>query len=71
MPSTAIRHIGYDSQRHELFVTFVPSGKTYVYYDVPEDVFHAFVTAESRGSFFNALVRERYDFEELNRRKAG
>src|SRR5581483_8194373 len=31
MPSTAIQRIDYDEEAHELFVTFVPTGKTYVY----------------------------------------
>lgn len=67
MPSTAIRHIGYDADKRELFVTFVPTGKTYVYFNVSQDVFHAFVHADSRGRFFNQMIRDLYEFEELVR----
>ena len=69
MPSTAIRHIAYDEEARELFVTFVPTGKTYVYFDVPADVFRAFVSAPSRGQYFNFHVRDRYAFREVVRRQ--
>jgi hypothetical protein len=69
MPSTAIRHIAYDAATHELFVTFVPTGKTYAYFEVPEEVFHDFVAAESRGQFFNFFIRGRYEFREVARKR--
>ena len=61
MPSTAIEHIGYDEAARELHVTFAGSG-TYTYYQVPKPVYNAFRTAVSRGQFFNAWIRDRYDF---------
>jgi hypothetical protein len=67
MPSTAIRSLFYDSAKSELRVTFV-SGRRYVYADVPAEVFEAFNTAESRGTFFNHEIRDRYDYREIRRR---
>jgi hypothetical protein len=67
MPSTAIRRLFYDSAKSELRVTFV-SGRRYVYADVPAEVFEAFNTAESRGTFFNHEIRDRYDYREIRRR---
>ena len=67
MPSTAIRSLFYDSAKSELWVTFV-SGRRYVYTDVPAEVFEAFNTAESRGTFFNHEIRDRYDYREIRRR---
>ena len=61
MPSTAIEHIGYDEAARELHVTFVGSG-AYTYYQVPKQVYNAFREAFSKGAFFNAWIRDRYDF---------
>jgi KTSC domain-containing protein len=65
MPSTAIRNLFYVLKKRELEVTFV-SGRSYVYADVPADVFEAFKTAESRGTFFNHEIRDRYEFREVS-----
>ena len=67
MPSTAIRNLFYVPAKRELWVTFV-SGRRYVYADVPAEVFEAFNTAESRGTFFNHEIRDRYDYREIRRR---
>ena len=61
MPSTAIEHIGYDEAARELHVTFV-GGRAYTYYQVPKQVYNAFREAFSKGAFFNAWIRDRYDF---------
>ena len=66
MPSTAIRHVDYEAARRVLTVTFV-TGRRYVYTEVPRQVFEAFVTAPSKGTFFNAEIRDAYAYEELER----
>jgi hypothetical protein len=70
MPSTAIRSIFYDPAKRECWVTFV-SGRRYVYADVPPEVFDAFKTATSRGTFFNHEIRDRYTFREITRGPPG
>ncbi len=67
MPSTAIRNLFYVPNKRELWVTFV-SGRRYVYADVPSEVFEAFKTADSRGTFFNHEIRDRYQYREIRRR---
>jgi len=71
MPSTAIRHIAYDSIARELWVTFI-TGRRYVYFGVPPEKFSAFSHAASRGGFFNREIRDRYAFREVadERRRA-
>ncbi len=64
MPSTVIKHFDYDAERHELSVTFVPTGKTYVYFGVPPNVERDFRAASSRGRYFNLHIRNRYFFLE-------
>jgi hypothetical protein len=61
MPSTAIEHIGYDETARELYVAFVGGG-AYTYYHVPKQVYLGFRAASSKGQFFNAWIKDRYDF---------
>lgn len=67
MPSTAIRHVDYDAATRALTVTFV-TGRRYVYESVPPEVFTAFATAPSKGTYFNSEIRDAYDYRELQRR---
>jgi hypothetical protein len=59
--SVSIEAVGYDNDSQELHVKFV-SGETYVYFDVPSPVFDAFVSAASKGSFFNREIKPAYRF---------
>jgi lysyl-tRNA synthetase class 2 len=61
MPSTVVRHISYDEGARELHIVFT-SGEVYTYYNVPKPVYAAFRAAFSKGQFFNAHIKERYDF---------
>ena len=60
MPSTAVGKIDYDDETQQLFVTFVTSGRRYVYFDVPWDAYDAFRHAFSKGTWFNTHIRDRY-----------
>lgn len=64
MPSSAIADIEYDSERERLTVTFV-TGRIYEYVDVPGEVAASFRSAFAKGMFFNAYIKDRYDFREL------
>ncbi len=68
MPSTVIRNYLYDPAKSELWITFV-TGRKYVYTAVPQDVFDAFKTAFSRGTFFNREIRDHYTFREISRER--
>jgi hypothetical protein len=70
MPSSAIRNLFYVPAKRELWVTFV-SGRRYVYAEFPADVFDAFKTAPSRGTFFNREIRDRYAYREVTRERSG
>ena len=61
MPSTVIEHIGYDEAACELHVAFV-GGAAYTYYKVPKQVYTGFRAAASKGQYFNAWIKDRYDF---------
>lgn len=64
MPSTAIRRATYDPDARVLELTFV-TGRRYRYCAVPPGLAEGFAAARSKGAFFNARIRDRFDFEEL------
>ena len=61
MPSTVIRTFRYDSKRRELVIVF-QTNRCYSYRNVPEDVFLAMKSSFSKGEFFNAHIRGKYQF---------
>jgi hypothetical protein len=63
MPSSAVRNIDYDEATETLWVTFVPTGKRYAYRRVPLDVYDAFRSASSKGTYFNRHIRDRFDYD--------
>jgi predicted RNase H-like HicB family nuclease len=62
--SSAISEIGYAREGGELIVTFT-SGKSYVYDKVPPNVFDEFMNAQSKSSYFDAAIRDRYSGREV------
>ncbi|MBV9883930.1 MAG: KTSC domain-containing protein [Sphingomonadaceae bacterium] len=64
MPSTVIRAHHYDPAARELEVLFT-TGRRYVYRDVPQEEVDAFRAAFSKGRYFNAHIRDAYDYAEL------
>lgn len=64
MPSTVIRALAYRPERRELEVLFT-TGRRYVFHDVPPPVGEAFRTARIKGRHFNAHIRGRYGFTEI------
>ena len=62
--SSAILRADYSTARRTLFVTF-SSGREYIYFDVPEELYRAFLATPSPGQFFNFEIRDRYRFREL------
>ena len=59
--SSAVSFVHYDEVVAELHVVFT-SGKAYVYYGVPRQVYDAMLGAPSTGAFFNARIRDAYRF---------
>lgn len=62
--SAAVEAIDYRPDKRQLFVTFT-TGRRYVYFDVPAAVYLRFKHADSLGRYFNAQIRDEYDFREL------
>jgi len=64
--SSAISRIEYTPPTRELHVVFT-TGRSYIYFAVPAEVYHQFIRSASKGEFFNAMIRDRYEFEERHR----
>jgi hypothetical protein len=64
MASSVLQRYFYDAAKSALIVTFV-SGRTYVYDDVPHEVYDALVAAPSKGAYFNAHIRDEYYMREM------
>lgn len=65
MPSTAIRQAIYDPAARVLTLTFV-TGRRYRYVGVPAAVAEGLAAARSKGGYFNARIRDRFEFAELD-----
>ena len=64
LQSTALQAISYDEEHHALKATFRTTGRTYVYEDVPQELYDALLFADSVGGFFNRNIRDRFAFHE-------
>jgi len=60
--SSAISRVGYNEQDQTLTITFLQSGRTYTYYDVPITIYRAITRAGSAGRYFNYNIRNRYSY---------
>ena len=63
MPSTVIRRFSYDPDARELDVLFT-TGRLYRYHGVPRAAADDFRAAFSKGRYFNAHIRDAYDYTE-------
>jgi hypothetical protein len=54
--SSAIDSASYDTGTEELAIKFIGS-RSYTYFNVPEDVYEAFIAAPSAGQFFRQRIK--------------
>lgn len=64
--SSSIAAIGYSRDERLLEVEF-KHGAVYQYRGVPPDVFDAFLAAQSKGTFFNRVVKDHYLYTRTDR----
>lgn len=57
--SSAMRRIEYDAITGKLDIWFNDSGR-YSYYGVPASIYDGLMVSSSKGSYFNARIRDRY-----------
>jgi len=64
MPSTVIAAIAYSPEAQQLDVLFT-TGRRYLFHAVPAQVAEDFRRARIKGRHFNARIRGRYAFSEV------
>ena len=64
LQSSALKSVFYDEVHHALRATFRDSGRTYIYEDVPQELYDALIFANSVGAFFNRHIRGSFSFHE-------
>ena len=64
MPSTVIRSFAYRPEARQLEVLFT-TGRRYLYSEVPPEAAEALRNAFAKGRHFNARIRGRYPFVEV------
>jgi hypothetical protein len=62
--SSTVEAIGYSPETMELHVTFLGGGQ-YVYSNVPQSVYDAFMNAGSKGTFLNEQIKNVYPYTKL------
>lgn len=59
--SSVIHSVDYNEQTKTLVIKFV-SGSTYRYKHVPEEYYLGFLSASSKGQFFNDYIKDRFPY---------
>lgn len=62
--SSDIADIGYDDTTMTLEVGF-HSGSIYQYFDVPQTAYGEFMSADSKGKYFNMYIKNNYRYSKL------
>lgn len=62
--SSMIESAGYEPADRMLEIQF-KSGSVYRYYDVPEEVYTDLLEADSAGRYFDAIIRDVYEYERV------
>lgn len=58
--SSCLSHVGYDPELETLYLTYRPTGMTYLYFDFTPDDFEAFTNAPSLGQHVNRVIKPLY-----------
>ena len=62
--SSNIASVGYDSSISLLEVEF-NTGSIYQYSNVPANVYSSLMNAASKGTYFNANIKRRYNYRQI------
>jgi hypothetical protein len=61
--SKLITKAEYNPLYHELKIWFKTTGDSYIYKGVSEEIWEEFKSADSKGKFFHAYIKNIYNFE--------
>ncbi len=60
--STTLATVGYDPEIGLLRLEFRDHGGVYHYRGVPGEIFQGLLSADSKGAYFNRMIRGQYSF---------
>ena len=63
--SSALEQVSYDEVAHTLCATFRETGRTYIYQDVPQEIYDGLLFADSLGAYFNCHIRDHFHYREI------
>ena len=63
--SSALEQVSYDARAHTLRATFRENGRTYIYQEVPQELYDGLIFADSLGAYFNTHIRDRFPCREI------
>ena len=66
--SSNIEAIGYDSENKILEIVFKPKMASYIYEKIEPEIYDAFLKADSKGKFFAANIRGKFETKRVERR---
>lgn len=64
LDSSSLASAGYDAARRVMEVEFL-NGGVYEYGEMPEEVYHDFLAAESKGVFLNRVIKPNHPCRRL------
>jgi hypothetical protein len=67
--SSAFERVSYDQETHTLYATFRESRRTFLYEDVPQELYDGLIFADSLGHYFNAYIRGHFPYREIPHRQ--
>ncbi len=62
--SSVIAEVGYNASLRTLEIVF-KSGAIYLYYFVPQDVYDALMSADSKGTYFNKQIKGVFEHHQI------
>jgi hypothetical protein len=69
LDSSVFTAAAYLPAKHMLYLRF-GSGELYRYFNVPTELYHDFLAADSKGQYFARNIRDRFTCEHLPRSRA-
>ena len=58
--SSCLSRVGYDAEMETLYLTYRPTGMTYLYFDFSAGDYAAFIGASSLGNYVNKVIKPLY-----------
>jgi KTSC domain len=63
--SSALEQVSYDDLTQTLCATFRNTGRTFIYEEVPQEIYDSLLFADSLGAYFENHIRDRFPFREI------